>query len=493
MAISKPSLSDAEVLEDVSQHLVRLDGAAHNLAQVVEAFAQVLAHEVAREARSQPFLHAADGRQGAGQRLVVAHVAHHHVRLRQVGQGGEGHQPLLEVGQPVPPLGREGHDEGIFRQPLEGGGTAAGRQEVGLVEHQHEVLALAAGQDVGAQLAVLLAGAGGVDDPQDDVRLLQLLEAPLDAQALDGVGGLADAGRVDEAEGDAAQVQGVLDDVARGAVDVAHDGAFLAHQGVEQGGLARVRLAHDGHGDAVLQGVAHAERVRQAGDNLLHAGGDGLELRAVGKLQVLVVAEVQLQLHERGEMQELVAQLGQLAAEASAHLVHGHAVGGGRGRGDEVGHGFGLAQVHLSVEEGALGVFARPCGAAPLADEQLHHLLEDVGRAVAGYLHRVLARVRMGCAEEADQHFVHHFARGREDLAEGQGVGGPFRQGLARSGCEEAAGDGDGVGARHADDADGSAWGGGDGADGILVHFFPVFGSKGTLNFYLCGRVSTTK
>ena len=30
-------LADAKVLEDVSQHLVRLDGAAHNLAQVVEA------------------------------------------------------------------------------------------------------------------------------------------------------------------------------------------------------------------------------------------------------------------------------------------------------------------------------------------------------------------------------------------------------------------------------------------------------------------------
>lgn len=301
--VIKCLLADAKVLEDVSQHLVRLDGAAHNLAQVVEALTQVLAHEVAREARSQPVLYAVDGREGVGQRFVVAHIAHHYVRLRQVRQGGEVHQPFLEVGQPVFLLGGEGHDEGAFGQVVERRRRGVGRgQEVGLVEHQHEVLALASGQDVGTQLAVLLAGAGGIDDPQDDVRLLQLLEAPLDAQALDGVGGLADAGRVDEAEGDAAQAQGVLDDVACGAVDVAHDGAFFVQQGIEQGGLACVRFAHDGHGDAVLQGVAHAECVGQAGDDLLHTGGDGLELRAVGKLQVFVVAEVQLQLHERGKM-----------------------------------------------------------------------------------------------------------------------------------------------------------------------------------------------
>ena len=124
------------MLEDVSQHLVRLDGAAHNLAQVVEAFAQVLAHEVARKARSQPVLYAVDGRQGAGQRFVVAHVAHHHVRLRQVGQGGEVHQTLLEVGKPFLLLGGEGHDEGVVGQVVERWHGDAGRgQEVSLVEH----------------------------------------------------------------------------------------------------------------------------------------------------------------------------------------------------------------------------------------------------------------------------------------------------------------------------------------------------------------------
>ena len=41
MVVYKPSFADAKVLEDVSQHLVRLDGAAHNLAQVVEALTQV--------------------------------------------------------------------------------------------------------------------------------------------------------------------------------------------------------------------------------------------------------------------------------------------------------------------------------------------------------------------------------------------------------------------------------------------------------------------
>ena len=57
----------------------------------------------------------------------------------------------------------------------------------------------------------------------------------------------------------AAQAQGVLDDVARGAVDVAHDGLLLVEQGVEQRRFAGVGLADDGDGNAVLDGVAHLE------------------------------------------------------------------------------------------------------------------------------------------------------------------------------------------------------------------------------------------
>ena len=51
---------------------------------------------------------------------------------------------------------------------------------------------------------------------------------------LDGVGGVADAGGVDESYCVVADCGGVFDDVACGAVDVGNDGAVVVEQGVEQ-------------------------------------------------------------------------------------------------------------------------------------------------------------------------------------------------------------------------------------------------------------------
>ena len=113
-------------------------------------------------------------------------------------------------------------------------------------------------------------------------------------------------------------------------------------------------------------------------DDLLNLTGDGFQFRTVSKLQFLVVAEVEFQFHEGGEMEQLVAQNGQFTAESATHLVHGHAVSSGRSGSNEVGHSFGLAQIHLAVQEGALGIFTRSGGTASLPDEKLHHLLENV-------------------------------------------------------------------------------------------------------------------
>ena len=121
-------------------------------------------------------------------------------------------------------------------------------------------------------------------------------------------------------------------------------------------------------------------------------------------------------------MEQLVTQDSQFTAESATHLVHGHAVGSGRGGCNEVGHGFGLAQVHLTVQEGTLGVFTRSGGTASLADEKLHHLLEDIARSVAGNFRGILTSVRVGGTEKADQHFIDNLSFRREDMAEGEGI-----------------------------------------------------------------------
>ena len=58
-------------------------------------------------------------------------------------------------------------------------------------------------------------------------RLLDLFQRPFHADGLDLVGSVADAGCVDEAEGNAFDVKGFLDGVSCGAGDLADDGAFL--------------------------------------------------------------------------------------------------------------------------------------------------------------------------------------------------------------------------------------------------------------------------
>ena len=167
-------------------------------------------------------------------------------------------------------------------------------------------------------------------------------------------------------------------------------------------------------------------------------------------------------------MEQLVAQGGQFPTESAAHLVHGHAMGGSRGRGDEVGHRFGLAQIHLAVQESTLGVFPRSGGTASLPDKELHHLLENVARTVAGDFRRVFSRVGMRASEKADQHFVDNLSFRTKDVAEGEGIGFAFSQRFTGNGLENAVGEGDGFRTRHADGADGSTLGGSDGTDGIL-------------------------
>ena len=151
--------------------------------------------------------------------------------------------------------------------------------------------------------------------------------------------------------------------------------------------------------------------------------GKGLQLSAVGKLQFLVVREVKLEFEEGSEFEELLPQAGELRAEVSAQLAHGHAVCGLVGGSDEIGYGFSLREVHLAVQVGAAGVFAGLGLAASVVDEELQHLAEDVSAAVAGYLDAVLSGVTVGRAEEADEHFVDHSVLPVVYVAVGDGVG----------------------------------------------------------------------
>ncbi len=74
---------------------------------------------------------------------------------------------------------------------------------------------------------------------------------------------MTDSCRVDEPKRYASYVHGVFDHVARGAVNIAHDGFFFLEQQVEQRGFADVGLPDNGYRDAALDGITQLKRACQ--------------------------------------------------------------------------------------------------------------------------------------------------------------------------------------------------------------------------------------
>jgi hypothetical protein len=123
-------------------------------------------------------------------------------------------------------------------------------------------------------------------------------------------------------------------------------------------------------------------------------------------------------------LQQLLPQLGQLAAEDATHLVDGHTVRGPALRGDEVGHGLGLREVHLAGGKGALGELAPSGGTAAGIDEGDHHLLLNPHRPVARDLDHIFARKRVRGAKNGEHHLVEQLALRVDNAAQVGGVAG---------------------------------------------------------------------
>ena len=87
-------------------------------------------------------------------------------------------------------------------------------------------------------------------------------------------------------------------------------------------------------------------------------------------------------------------------------MVHGQAVCRTALRGNQVGYGLGLRQVHLAIQKGALCKFAGSSHAATLRQQQLQNRLLNVERPVTGNFDHVFARKRMWRAEFCYQHLV---------------------------------------------------------------------------------------
>ena len=177
-----------------------------------------------------------------------------------------------------------------------------GLDQVPLVDKDHHGAAAVHGH-VGDLLVLLGHAHGGVDHQKADVRAVDCLQAADQRVVLDvlvDLAFLAHTGSVYELDLLALPLDHGVDGVARGAGDVAHDGALLVGQAVCKRRLACVGAADDGkrkHAlvlvDAVVFGQGLDDEVEKVAGAVAVGGRDGHRLAAAQGVevpQVLVVA-----------------------------------------------------------------------------------------------------------------------------------------------------------------------------------------------------------
>ena len=234
---------------------------------------------------------------------------------------------------------------------------------------------------------------GGVDQEKNQVRRLRASPRALNADRLDLAGAFTHAGGIGQADFDAVEVQGELDQVAGRAGFVGHDRRVAAGQRIQQARLSGIRRADDDDVKSVADDfgpVIAADMLPDIGEQLLHVGPDDIGDRA---RHVGFIGEIELGLDHRPRMDEPLAPVGIETGLCPIGIKHGHTtLRFGLGRYD-IGEGFGFDQIELSVKKGPTGELAglgktnawKPCqGVEQGGDNRLAAVDLKLGTVFAG-------------------------------------------------------------------------------------------------------------
>ena len=92
-----------------------------------------------------------------------------------------------------------------------------------------------------------------------------------------------------------------------------------------------------------------------------------------------------------------------------------------RGRGDEIGHRFGLRQVHFTIQERTSRELSGLCRRGAGCHQQLDDTMQHKGRTVTRNLRGIFAGVGVRRAKNGNEHFVNERSVLRvDDLPESQ-------------------------------------------------------------------------
>ncbi len=247
---------------------------------------------------------------------------------------GHGQQLLAQGVEAIAGFGRQ-HQRGLAARRGSGsssaklrgglGALAAGLIDghgIGLVpDLQHRYgggqLLLQGGGDLAVGLGVVGRGhAGQVMQEQHGIGGGDFFPRAGNADALDLVAALAQAGRVDHMQGHAFDLDGLRDLVTRGAGYRRDDGQLGAGQRVEQRAFAGIGLPGDHHLDALTQQGALAGALHDG----LHGGAQLVQLAiGIGLLQKVdfLFGEIQGGLDQHAQMHQRIAQAVHLLREGA--------------------------------------------------------------------------------------------------------------------------------------------------------------------------------
>ena len=217
------------------------------------------------------------------------------------------------------------------------------------------------------------------------------------AFGFDGIGRLAQAGGVHQRQFDAVQAQ-LSRSRSRVVPASADDRALVGGQRVQQRGLADVRRADDDHVQAVDQ--AHAAR---------GGGAQRLQLPCASRKRALQRRRREESMSSSGKSKPASRWMrNTVSASTSASTRRENSPSSERRAAraaaslparDQVGDRFGLREVELAFEEGALGELARARARAPSAQAAREQLREHDRAAVRLQLDHVFAGVGVRRAE----------------------------------------------------------------------------------------------
>ncbi len=245
-----------------------------------------------------------------------------------------------------------------------------------------------------------------IEDHENERGVGERFPAAGDAKLFDFFEGFAQAGGIDELEGNTVKRDALGDEIARSAGRRGDDGAIAFDEAVEERAFACIGTADDGQGQTIMHdtptGVGCVKRGKRRREFADAASDFGLR----GHVNV-IFCEVDAGFEEGDEFDEGLLHGLYAAAECAAHLACGLA-GLGQGLGfDEIAHSFGLREVELAGEKRALRELAGFGEARTEVESAAKQQVQNDRGAVGSNFDEIVGGVGIRRGKKRDDGFVY--------------------------------------------------------------------------------------